>query len=67
MVIAAITLVALVVALVVVNKEGLRKFQWELTADKIIQRYEWWPTIEIRNGPMDFLRDPICLSDSGSA
>jgi branched-subunit amino acid transport protein len=46
-VIAAITLAALVVALVVVNKEGLRKFQWELTADKIIQRYEGWPTIEI--------------------
>lgn len=35
------------VALAVVNKEGLRKFQWELTADKIIQRYEGWPTIEI--------------------
>src|SRR5271169_1284651 len=45
--VAAITLLAIVVALVVVNKEGLRKFQWELTADKIIQRYEGWPTIEI--------------------
>jgi hypothetical protein len=45
--VAAITLVAVVVALVVVNKEGLRRFQWELSADKIIQRYEGWPTIEI--------------------